>query len=91
MNKQTANEDNEISLGKGSRVRLRDAQDVKKFMARCIRMAFRSDGAPGGLSINDAYKLTNCASQLLHAIEASDHEKRLQYLEQNIDLLRRTP
>jgi len=68
------------------RVALKTAEDIRKFMARCVRLAFRGEGGAG--EVNEYYKLVNMASQLLRAVEVADLDKRLETLEDQIGGLR---
>ena len=61
------------------RLPLKTAQDVARFMARCIRTAAKGEGGKG--AENRAYKLVNMSSQLLKAIEVASLEQRLANLE----------
>jgi hypothetical protein len=58
--------------------RLDSPISVAKFMARVLKTAAR------GGNVNDAYKLTVMASQLLHATEVANLERRIEQLEQKI-------
>ena len=61
------------------RLPLKSAQDVARFMARCIRSTVKGEG--GKAAENRAYKLVNMSSQLLKAIEVASLEQRLSNLE----------
>jgi hypothetical protein len=57
--------------------RLKTAQDVAKYVARCIKLAERQgEGAE-----NKYYKQVMMASILLRAVEASSFEERISQLE----------
>lgn len=56
--------------------RLKTAQDVARFMAKCIKEAARGEGAG-----TKQYNMVNMASQLLKAIEVSELEGRISNLE----------
>lgn len=58
---------------------LKTAQDVARYMARCIRRAERGEGEE-----NRHYKLVMMATMLLKAVEASDLEERISKLEQHL-------
>ena len=58
--------------------RLKSAQDVAKYMARCIR---RSEKGEGDV-VNRYYKLVMMASMMLKAFEAGDLERRIEALEE---------
>lgn len=57
--------------------RLNTAEDVKKFMAKCIKSAAR------GVVPRTQYNLVTMASQLLKAIEVANLEARIEQLEKN--------
>jgi hypothetical protein len=58
--------------------RLKTAQDVAKYMARCIRRGEKGEGD----EVNRYYKLTMMASMMLRAFEAGDIERRVTALEE---------
>jgi hypothetical protein len=58
--------------------RLKTAQDVAKYMARCIRRGEKGEGD----AVNRYYKLTMMASMMLKAFEAGDMEQRIKTLEE---------
>jgi hypothetical protein len=55
--------------------RLKSAQDVAKYIAKCIRRG------EGGIDQNFMYKQVMMASMLLRAIEISSLEQRIEKLE----------
>lgn len=57
--------------------KLKSAQDVAKYMARCIRRAERGEG-----DTNECYKLVMMASMMLKAFEAGGIEQRVRALEE---------
>lgn len=57
--------------------KLKSAQDVAKYMARCIRRAERGEG-----DTNECYKLVMMASMMLKSFEAGDIEARISRLEE---------
>jgi len=59
--------------------RLKSAEDVARFMAKCIKEAARGEG-----TATKQYNMVNMASQLLRAIEVSELEKRLAVLERKV-------
>jgi hypothetical protein len=59
-----------------TRIRLKTAKDVARYMARCIRRAEQ------GGDCGDSYKLVTMASMLLKAVEVASLEERIKDLEQ---------
>jgi len=65
---------------KGKRVRvgkLQSMPEVALFQARLIKMAMKD----GGVSVNDAYKVTMMTAMLAKTLEVTDLEKRIAALE----------
>ena len=58
-----------------TRIRLKTAKDVARYMARCIRRAEQ------GGECGDSYKLVTMASMLLKADEVASLEGRIEALE----------
>jgi hypothetical protein len=58
--------------------KLKTAQDVAKYMARCIRRSEKGEGD----AVNRYYKLVMMASMMLKAFEAGDLVQRIEALEQ---------
>ena len=54
---------------------------IAQFERRLLKLAMKSAVGPGGVSVNDAYKLASVATQLVKAVEVSDLEARLTALE----------
>jgi len=73
---------NEIKKNRRIRIgKLENASDVRKFLARMIKKAMREQG---GKEVNDAYKISLIASQLLKAVEVAELERRVSELEQKL-------
>jgi hypothetical protein len=62
--------------------RLKNAQDVAKYMARCIRRSEKGEGD----AVNKYYKQVMMASMMLKAFEAGDIEQRIKALEERSGL-----
>ena len=58
-----------------TRIRLKTAKDVARYMAKCIRRAEQ------GGECGDSYKLVTMASMLLKAVEVASLEGRIEALE----------
>jgi hypothetical protein len=62
--------------------KLESVANIAEFERRLLRSAARSAvGAGGGISVNDAYKLSSVCSQLVKAVEVSELEARVVSLE----------
>jgi len=69
--------------------RLETVADIAQFERRLLKSATRSAvGREGGVSVNDAYKLSAVCSILVKAVEVSELEDRLQALEKKMEGVR---
>ena len=65
--------------------KLSSVADIAQFERRLLKSATRSAvGREGGVSVNDAYKLSAVCSILVKAVEVSELEARLVTLEKKV-------
>ena len=64
--------------------KLSSVADIAQFERRLLKSATRSAVGLGGVSVNDAYKLSAVCSILVKAVEVSELEARLVTLEKKV-------
>ena len=64
-----------------ARIALKDSEDVKKFVAKCVRLAYRATIRGEEQKATAYYRLVNMSSQLNKIMETSDLTSRIRSLE----------